>query len=832
MHKTWITISAVILSTLIQGVYGITVSGGGGNSGGNVWSLMEINADKTSAINSEMTISGAEMASVTSIIPTERTDVRRFKESHSTSDSSGNKAQVDVLVINGKGLWYGWSTDSSTVAAEHLLWVPQADSIKCTATATSGRTLSADVGIELVKGRTAGDYVSIGTPLAGTETNPTAPGGYYYGGAFASSSLVKAYQSAPAGTGQSIKIYGHAKDGTSTPSIDTSIDGVSGSAASFSGLEASSFAGTTTQVDQDVHINTGAGTSTAATARRGLSKTITLPGISDPFDFSKGIDLVWQPVGGTSQPVGNLVYYLAIGKSIQAGVNAIQPGDTIHVPAGDYSEQVSISKSLNLIGAGTETTTIDGSSILGSAFNIVNAPDVTLSGMTITGGNGISTIGGGIVHDGGILNLDHVSITGNNVWAGGGISNKAGTINLNEETIIEGNSANAAGGGLGGGVYNVDPGTINVNSGSFIKGNTALNPNSKGGGIYNSGTININGGSIESNNAYQGGGIYNSGALGGTSGTIKMNSGFIGGELNFADGVPNSAKGNTATKGGGIYNFDGAVTISSGSFIEGNSAVNGGGIYNEKTTSTTSRGTITLEGGSIDHNIAGTVGSVMGFGGGIYNDQGTITMKSGSLVDYNSAVHWGTGGGIYSSGGSITVQGASIANNGAFRENDATDGIIISDTQTEDGGGIRATNGCIITVGNGGTISNNYADMGGGIRISGLTSMVDITSGGSISANIGENTGGGIYSTSKVELNGGSITGNTAQRGGGIYTNYGSAAGTGVVTLNSGSITQNEATVQGGGIYCTVSAPVISDPTNIVQGNTGPGAVPDDIYHA
>ncbi len=49
---------------------------------------------------------------------------------------------------------------------------------------------------------------------------------------------------------------------------------------------------------------------------------------------------------------------LAPGMSIQAAVNAAAPGDTINVPAGTYTEQVFINKSLTLVGENRDTTII------------------------------------------------------------------------------------------------------------------------------------------------------------------------------------------------------------------------------------------------------------------------------------------------------------------------------------------------------------------------------------------------------------------------------------------------------------------------------------------
>ena len=93
---------------------------------------------------------------------------------------------------------------------------------------------------------------------------------------------------------------------------------------------------------------------------------------------------------------------------------------------------------------------------------------------------------------------------------------------------------------------------------------------------------------------------------------------------------PSTISGNTAQFGGGIANF-GTLTITD-STITGNSASSGGGIYNYN-------GTVNLESGSIDQNIADLNG------GGIYSILGTLTGDMGIVHDntpdqINISVDW------------------------------------------------------------------------------------------------------------------------------------------------------------------------------------------------
>ncbi|MBU1598881.1 hypothetical protein KKG61_02040, partial [bacterium] len=74
--------------------------------------------------------------------------------------------------------------------------------------------------------------------------------------------------------------------------------------------------------------------------------------------------------------------------TIQAAVNAANPGDTIYVSAGIYNEAVYINKGIALVGVGTPT--IDPPSGNGVTFDGNNADNASISGFRITGaGNGI-----------------------------------------------------------------------------------------------------------------------------------------------------------------------------------------------------------------------------------------------------------------------------------------------------------------------------------------------------------------------------------------------------------------------------------------------------------
>jgi hypothetical protein len=106
--------------------------------------------------------------------------------------------------------------------------------------------------------------------------------------------------------------------------------------------------------------------------------------------------------------------------TIQAAINAASPGDTIKVLPGTYREQITISKSLTLIGTGDRNTIIKAPAILpdtnpdGNPYIVIvdNEAEVKMKGLTVSGPSGVSCpdlIGINIML-GASLNLDFAAI--------------------------------------------------------------------------------------------------------------------------------------------------------------------------------------------------------------------------------------------------------------------------------------------------------------------------------------------------------------------------------------------------------------------------------------
>jgi hypothetical protein len=238
-------------------------------------------------------------------------------------------------------------------------------------------------------------------------------------------------------------------------------------------------------------------------------------------------------------------------QTIGHAISRAKQNNSIKVAAATYTENLTISFSLKIVGSGAATTIIDG----GGKGTVVatSGTNVTLSKLTIR--NGSAQDGGGVKNIG-VLTINHCTINGNSAscanGCGGGIHN-GGTLTLNNSTISGNVSAYYGGGVTNFGTLTIDHSTLSGNSAVF------------GGSIYNTfGTLKIDRSTLSGNSAYGGSGIYNARIL-------TINNSTISG--NVSDNF-----------GGGIENW-GPLTINN-STLSGNSARLVGGIFNHGATAT------------------------------------------------------------------------------------------------------------------------------------------------------------------------------------------------------------------------------------------------------
>jgi hypothetical protein len=427
----------------------------------------------------------------------------------------------------------------------------------------------------------------------------------------------------------------------------------------------------------------------------------------------------------------------------------------------------------------------------------------------------------------------------------GGLILNAGSLTLDGVTVTGGQAT------LGGGVANLTGGTLTVNDATEISGNTVTglgrdyaDEAGLGGGIYNAGTLQVAGGRISRNTSDWGGtGIFNA-----EGATLTMTGGHVD-DNTCVMPVETINAVTTGCVGGGIY-ANGDVTISGGSVSHNVAAYFGAGITLQRATQT-ARPTLTISGGTIADNVtsdfqdASDGASDGAGGGGIWQDGrlimtgGTVrgnhsvyggglcsagdTQISGGLFESNTAT---SGGGLFvyarqgrettnTLGGSLSVKGNTATETGGGATfagtsvNTLSGGAVTGNTVTGDrdgGGGVRIYSAAALTM-SGGEITLNAADKtGGGVVVGGhFTLTGGRIAGNTVTRTVGSGGGGGVrlYAGSVMTASGGEISGNTAQYGGGLKTDqtYRTSVSS-ILTLDGTTVSGNQALgSSGGGLY-------------------------------
>ncbi|MBI3941852.1 MAG: DUF11 domain-containing protein [Chloroflexi bacterium] len=306
--------------------------------------------------------------------------------------------------------------------------------------------------------------------------------------------------------------------------------------------------------------------------------------------------------------------------------NAQSGLDRIILPAGVYTLTIpgqdedaaatgdlDIADDLEIQGVSAEETIIDGGG-LDRIFHILRPVRVDFSGVTVRHGHTPIILdqpnGGGILNEGGTLNLLGVTLRENTL---GSLTNRNGTVTMTGTLV----TANEAGG----------PDNL---SGTMIIDHSAI--------ISNTGVITALNSPV---NSIYGGGLFN------RTGTVTVTHSTIAWNLISVNGQ------RTQAYGGGIYNDHGTVAIYSSS-ISHNSAFcvvtpRGGGIYN-------TAGVITVVDSTISDNLVGGYGE----GGGIYTSEGGVTVDN-TTISGNKA--YSGGAAIYQRDAVVTVTNSSIIGN-------------------------------------------------------------------------------------------------------------------------------------------------------------------------
>lgn len=523
--------------------------------------------------------------------------------------------------------------------------------------------------------------------------------------------------------------------------------------------------------------------------------------------------------------------YVAVGGNFimaQTGdVNCQIIGNTAQRGAGVYVDNGIFSLESGLISNNTATD--------GGAFYIdggtVQFNSGSISENTADNGAGLYVVGGTVTIGDIVITDNSANVNGGGVYvAGHGVTMTDGSIHDNEAagngggvyitdpsaefTLLGGTiTANTATDGLG--VY-INGGTLNVSDNGVITGHESTT--AKGAGVYlATGTLNVSGGEISHNKTVNGGGVYVAGGEFTLSGTGKITANEAtenGGGMYVAGGVVTVSGGeitdNKAGFGGGAAYLDGgAMTISAG-LIGRNQAQGAGGIY-------VNAGSLRMTGGTIGGSEANKNTARYDAGGVAIVGDGTFTM-SGGEISYNTSNRGAgvmVGGTFEMSGGTIksnsATLGGGVADLGTFT---MTNGKITDNTATENGGGVYMLGTNKTYTMSGGEVSDNTAANGAGVYVDGTFTL----EGGEIKGNAATTLGGGVYvlAESTFEMTDGTISGNTAQSGAGVYDN-------GTLTLAGGAISGNNATGAttnyGGGVYVNTDA-IMNMTDGAISGNT------------
>ena len=477
-------------------------------------------------------------------------------------------------------------------------------------------------------------------------------------------------------------------------------------------------------------------------------------------------------------------------------------------------------------------------------FKVNFDAEVALAGLTITGGNEDSDVGGGVLcRNRSTLTMTNCVVSGNSATFGGGVFGAADTTLTLTDCVVSGNSA----GHSGGGVYG-NQSTLTL-ANCTVSGNSA----GSGGGVVGSGdgsTLTLIDCVVSENVAYygSGGGAISSGALLTlTNCTVSGNSAGSGGGGVYGEGTLTltncTVSGNSSDyKGGGIYGSGYGSTLTlTDCTVSGNIAEMGGGVYCDQYNS------LTLTNCEVSDNSAAV-------GGGIYGDEDVLTLTN-CVISGNSAYSYGgmfcyssgltltdctvsgnsavdTGGGITSGNGYLRLTGCVISDNVCGDESDGLliggygGGLHIILSETENGANTAILTDCVIS-GN----AVGFTGLGGGLYVESYGGQLTLTDC-EVSGNDGFQ-GGGIFleNDGEVTLTGCVIKNNTAAgdsgMGGGLCLMtsvemtltdcqvIGNTAGSDIYDEENGE--NNAFNAYGGGIYLqgflTLTDCVVSDNT-------------------
>ena len=460
---------------------------------------------------------------------------------------------------------------------------------------------------------------------------------------------------------------------------------------------------------------------------------------------------------------------------------------------------------------------------------------------TYTGGNG----GGIAIYGGARIEMTGGTISHNESYVGGGIAVRDESVMISDKdssgnsALISYNKATVAGGGIAvhdESAMEMNAGTISNNEAVYGGGISIMDSTGRTYTVTDRATNTTQEVAIEYGMVFQGSGVIrdnvavnlvtsadaNNSANGGGICISSASTMYIdGGTITGNKAVERVGTENAFTEvynggeiGGGIAVCQSSALLVTAGKVDGNYAYNGGGIaITGKSNVEMELASGTTTGGSVSNNTAANNG------GGIWlNDNpdknATNTNRiviTGGVIGDNKATNWG-GGVLLGSYAYFELNEGKITNNAskfgagicakevtgaACHANIFISGGEISgNTAQESGGGLYGYYYVDFTI-SGGDILNNHAVNGsGGGLYSEWYGALKITSG-TIDGNDARNNGGGLYLLAvSTEIYGGTVSNNAAENGAGIYTRHNWS-----FNMYGGTIIDNVASLAGGGIY-------------------------------
>jgi hypothetical protein len=522
--------------------------------------------------------------------------------------------------------------------------------------------------------------------------------------------------------------------------------------------------------------------------------------------------------------------------AFQSQGSAVAVNDTAD-GVGSAPGRITLRQAVNLANVlpAAETITFDPSvfgttpqtiTLTGGQITLTNKLTTTITGpsaslLTVSGNSASGNTSRVFEIQGGSAALSGLTITGGQDDFGGGLENYRGTLSLTNCTI-SGNSA----GGYGGGLYSLG-GTLVLTS-CTVSGNSA---STVGGGLRNNGgTLSLTNCTISGNSALSGGGLFNSGTLSLTNCTVSGNSATTGGGLFNSSAQASMTLTNTIvagqTSGGDIYgSYTGSNNLVGGApllaalgdyggptqtyaLLAGSPAIGGGTTTGAPATDQRGQSRI----GRIDIGAFQTTPLIVNTAGdGTGSPSGNLSLRQavnlanalgGDAITFDPTV--------FASPRMIALDGTQLE----FKTGATTitgpgaslltiSGNHASRVFQVDSGAAAALSGLTITGGS--------ADRGGGLLNSGGTlALTNCT----VSGNSVQYSGGGLLSSGGATiLTNCTVSGNSAKYGGGLFNYNG-----GSTTLADATVSGNSATAYGGGLFNKDGTTTLTNAT--VSGNS------------